>query len=292
MLSYDYPLYRPPSEAYSLILQVTLGCSHNACTFCTMYKNKKYRQKTWAEICSMIEISAQKYPQTRKIFLADGDALSLPTETLLNTLELLFRSFSSLERVSIYAGPKDALEKSVEELSALRKTGLSLVFLGVESGSDQILSDIKKGVDAKDMILAGQKIKLSGLQLSATLISGLGGLEMWEDHARDSARVISAIKPDYLATLTLVLEEGAPMLSRLHSGSLKMLTPWEVLRETRLFIEHLELSGTIYRSNHASNYFRLAAVLNEQREELLRSIDKHLGDPLLRSLPADNSRPL
>jgi len=292
MLEFDYPVYRPPSESYSLILQVSIGCSHNACTFCTMYKSKRYRQKTWSEIQQLIAETAKKYSRTRRIFLADGDALSLPTQTLIQTLESLYSSFPSLERVSIYGGPKDALNKTAAELKSLKEKGLNLVFLGIESGSNIILKEVKKGVSPQEMIEAGQKLKNAGLKLSATVISGLGGKMHWEKHAIETAKVVSAINPDYLASLTLVLQDGAPMLEKMERGEFQMLTPWEVLKETRLYIETLELSGCTYRSNHVSNYFSLSCVLNEEKEATLKKIDQYLADPHLKSLPVDNNRML
>jgi radical SAM superfamily enzyme YgiQ (UPF0313 family) len=257
-----------------------------------MYKSKRYRQKNWSEIEQLIAATARKYPRTRRIFLADGDALSLPTDTLLQTLENLYASFPSLERVSIYGGPKDALNKTDTELKNLREKGLNLVFLGIESGSETILKEVKKGVSPQEMIEAGTKLKNAGLKLSATVISGLGGKKHWENHAIETARVVSAINPDYLASLTLVLQDEAPLLRKMERGEFEMLTPWEVLKETRLYIDNLHLSGCTYRSNHVSNYFSLACILNEEKEAILKRIDQYLTDPHLKSLPVDNNRML
>lgn len=291
-MEYDYPVYRPPSEAYSLILQVTIGCSHNACIFCTMYKTKKFRIKTWAEIEVMILEASQSYPRTRKIFLADGNALSLSTDLLVKTLNLLYKSFSRLERVSIYGGPRDILDKTPEELLLLKKNRLDLVYLGVESGSESVLKAVKKGVSPADMIAAGRKVKGSGLGLSVTLISGLGGIDLWEEHALQSARVVSAIKPDFLALLTLVMEKGAPLLRNIEAGEFSLLTPWEILRETRVLIENLDLENCVFRSNHASNYFSLGGVLNQDKEELLHTIEMLLSKPEIKNLSATTNRRL
>lgn len=292
LVEYDYPVYRPPSEAYSLILQVTIGCSHNACTFCTMYKTKKFGIKTWAEIEAMILEASQSYPRTRKIFLADGNALSLSTDLLVKTLNLLYKSFTRLERVSIYGGPRDILDKTPEELLLLKKNRLALVYLGVESGSESVLKAVKKGVSPADMIAAGRKVKGSGLGLSVTLISGLGGIDLWEEHALESARVVSAIKPDFLALLTLVMEKGAPLLRNIEAGEFSLLTPWEILRETRVLIENLDLENCVFRSNHASNYFSLGGVLNQDKEELLHTIEILLSKPEIKSLSATTNRRL
>lgn len=291
-MEYDYPLYRPPSEAYSLILQLTLGCSHNACTFCTMYKSKRYREKSWPEIEALIEETAREYPRTRRIFLADGNALALPTELLTSALERLYARFPRLERVSIYGSPRDILAKSPAELSLLHQKGLHLVYLGIESGSAQVLKLVKKGATPEEIIEAGQKVRQSGLRLSATVISGLGGRKLWRDHAVETAKVVSAINPDYLAFLTLVLEEGAPLLRDVAQGKFTLLTPWEVLQEMDLFLDHLEVRDCVFRSNHASNYFSLAAVLNQEKEELQQLVKAYLADPRIKALPIQHYRRL
>lgn len=289
-MEYDYPLYRPPSEAYSLILQVTIGCSHNACTFCTMYKSKRYYEKTWSEIQSLINETASAYPRTRRIFLADGNALAMPTDVLVDALEMLYAKFPSLERVSIYGGPLDALGKSLEELSLLREKGLHLVYLGVESGSVRVLKLVNKGVSPAEIIEAGKKIRQSGLLLSTTVISGLGGEKLWQEHALETAKVISAINPDYLGFLTLVLPTDAPLLRQAARGEFSLLSPWEVLREIELFLQNVQVEDCIFRSNHASNYFRLGGVLNREKDDLLRRVAVYLADQQIKALPPDNNR--
>ncbi len=284
---YDYPLYRPPSEAYSLILQVTLGCSHNACTFCSMYKTKKYTQKSWAEIQGLINEAALKYPRASRIFLADGNVLAMPTDILSDTLKMLYQRFPGLDRISCYGGPHDALKKTPDELIDLKNNGLDLVYMGIESGSDIILQKVKKGVSAQKMIEAGRKIMASGLSLSATIITGLGGRKLWEEHAIETARVVSAINPTYLGSLTLMLEEGTPILRSIDSGELTLLTPAEILREIKLMVERLELENCTYRSNHASNYFHLAGVLNRDKASMLQLIEKYLEQPQLKAKHED-----
>lgn len=289
---YDHPVFRPPSEAYSLILQVTLGCSHNTCTFCSMYKTKRYRQKSWQEIKDLIETAAKTSPGVSRIFLADGNALSLPAGILVQTLEMLYRSFPRLERVSIYGGPHDVLEKTKEELALLREKGLGLVFLGIESGSARVLKFVKKGVTPAEMTEAGLKVVQSGLTLSATIISGLGGRDLWEEHAAETARVVSKINPHYLASLTLTLPQNAPLSRTVAKGEFVLLTPWEVLRETRRLIEKLELENCVYRSNHVSNYFNLACTLNRDKEKILTRIDEYMERPDIKVLPAIYDRVL
>lgn len=269
---YEGLVYRPPSEASSLILQVTVGCKHNQCTFCSMYKGKPYRQKSREEILGIIEEGVALSPRAERIFLADGDALALDTELLLDILEKLYTRFPRLKRVGIYGGPKDILAKSPEELSLLKQHGLSIVYLGIESGSAEVLKQIKKGVTPQEMILAGQRIVASGILLSCTVISGIGGKEYSTVHALETAKVVSAIDPHYLGTLTLMLEPESPLLRQVKAGDFQLLTPWEIFQELELMIQNLDVTNCIYRSNHASNYLVLKAHLPEDKEKLLATL--------------------
>lgn len=279
-MNYDPPVYRPPSEASSLILQVTLGCAHNGCTFCGMYKGKKFRAKSWAEIEADILECTRIAGVVRRVFLADGDALVLETTTLLQTLDLLYKTFPKLERVGIYAGPKDILAKSKEELKALGAAGLKIFYLGIESGSDTILKAINKGVTSGQMIQAGQKIVDTGLQLSATIISGLGGQALWEEHALETAQIVSAINPTFLGALTLMIVPGTPLDKKIKQGEFKLLDTKGVLNELKLLLENANLHNCIFRSNHASNYLPLRGILNQDRKHLLQVISTALNDPI------------
>ena len=275
---YDEPLYRPPSEAYSLIIQVTIGCSHNKCTFCGMYKSKKFRIRSKSDIFRDMEEMAARYNKVRRIFLADGDALVLKTQDLKDILQKIRELFPYCERVGIYATPGDILRKSPEELKSLKEHGLGIVYLGIESGSDKILKDIDKGADSKDMIKAGRRITDSGIKLSVTLISGLGGKDDWQEHAKESARVINAINPDYLGLLTLLIEPGTRMYDMVKEGTFKLLSTEEVALETQMLIRNLELENCIFRSNHASNYFSLAGTLPHDKGKLLEQLDNVLNN--------------
>ncbi|MGI6585127.1 MAG: radical SAM protein [Lutisporaceae bacterium] len=275
---YDEPLYRPPSEAYSLIIQVTIGCSHNKCTFCGMYKSKKFRIRSKSDIFRDMEEMAARYNKVRRIFLADGDALVLKTQDLKDILQKIRELFPYCERVGIYATPGDILRKSPEELKSLKEHGLGIVYLGIESGSDKILKDIDKGADSKDMIKAGRRITDSGIKLSVTLISGLGGKDDWQEHAKESARVINAINPDYLGLLTLLIEPGTRMYDMVKEGTFKLLSTEEVALETQMLIRNLELENCIFRSNHASNYFSLAGTLSHDKGKLLEQLDNVLNN--------------
>lgn len=237
-----------------------------------MYKGKPYRQKKREEIEEIIKEGVSLYPLAERIFLADGDALALDTELLLDILEKLYTHFPRLKRVGIYGGPKDILAKSPEELSLLKQHGLNIVYLGIESGSAEVLKQIKKGATPQEMILAGKRIVASGILLSCTVISGIGGKEYSTVHAIETAKVVSAIDPHYLGTLTLMLEPEAPLLRQVKAGYFQLLNPWEILQELELIIKNLDVTNCIYRSNHASNYLMLKAHLPEDKEKLLATL--------------------
>lgn len=276
---YDPPVFRPPSEASSLILQITLGCSHNGCTFCGMYKGKRFRIKSWKEIKTDILSCARQPAGITRVFLADGNALAVDTETLLKTLNLLYSTFPDLQRVGIYAGPKDIINKSEDELIALKKAGLKIVYWGIESGSNTVLKNVNKGVNNQQMIEAGQKIMKAGLQLSATIILGLGGQNLWEEHALETAKVVSAINPTYLAALTLMVVPNTPLHRQVQRKEFKVPDSKGILKELKLLLENVNLSGCIFRSNHASNYLPLRGTLNRDRDKLVELIKTALEKP-------------
>lgn len=275
---YDLPLFRPPSEANSLIVQATIGCSHNRCTFCGMYKMKKFRIKPVEEIKRELEIFKRYYGDVKRIFLADGNAMCMKTEELIEVLRYARGLFPSLERVSVYATPMDLLEKSIEELKWLREEGLNLVYLGVESGDDEILREIRKGVNCMEMIEAGRKAMRAGMTLSVTAITGLGGREKSFEHAKNTAKLLNAMKPHYTAFLTLMIVENTPLYLRLKKGEFSPLSHLEVLRELRWVIEDLNYS-TVFRANHASNYLPIKANLPDGKEDVLRLIDYAMEHP-------------
>lgn len=277
-MRYEGAVYRPPSEARSFILQVAIGCSHNKCTFCSMYKEKQFRVRDINEIIEDLREARRYYPKIKRIFLADGNALALKTEKIKIILKEIKEFFPECERVGIYGAPQDILRKSVEELKDLYKEGIGIVYLGLESGSDEILERIKKGSTASEMIEAGKKIKKSGIKLSVTLISGLGGKELWKNHAKQSAIVLNEMDPDYLGLLTLLLQEETEMYEEVQNGDIKLLSPKEVMLETKLLIENLNLTSCTFRSNHASNYIALAGTLPADKEKILRDINQGLGE--------------
>jgi radical SAM superfamily enzyme YgiQ (UPF0313 family) len=266
-------VFRPPSEADSLIIRVTIGCSHNACTFCAMYKNVTYRERSMEEIESLIVQAQRYYGDSRRIFLADGNALSLPTDTLLALLNKFYKSFPRLTRVGCYAGPKDVLRKTPEELSALYQAGLKIAYLGIESGDPEILRAICKGVTPGEMIEAGQRMLHAGIKLSATVILGIGGREHTLQHAENTAKVINAIQPTMLSMLSLMVYPDTPLGRKIAAGSFTPLSTEEILAEQYRLLEAIDVTKPcIFRSNHASNYLPLAGTLPKDKPQLLHTV--------------------
>ncbi|PRR80138.1 coproporphyrinogen III oxidase [Clostridium liquoris] len=277
-MEYEGIVYRPPSEAYSLIIQVTIGCAHNKCSFCSMYKNKKFRIRSLKEIFHDLEEGKNYYRRIDKIFLADGDALCLPTDHLKSILIKIKELFPQCNRVGIYATPKDILRKSLEDLQELRELGLGIIYMGLESGSEEILKDINKGVTQKEMIEAGKKVKKSGIPLSLTVISGIGGKDKLYNHGVETGKVISEINPDFIGLLTLMLEPGTEITDKVASGEFNLLTPEEVMLETKVLLQNTEVTNCIFRSNHASNYVSLKGTLPFDKDKLIHTIDEILKE--------------
>lgn len=279
-MRYEGTVYRPPSEAGSLIIQLTIGCARNTCTFCKMYKDKTFRVRDLQEVVEDLEMARSYYTRVpvKRIFLADGDALIVKTDDLLYILAKCKEYFPEVERISVYGAPKDILHKTPEDLKRLKDAGLDMVYMGMESGDDQVLLDVKKGATQAEMIEAGQKARAAGMIVSITLISGLGGRKRLKEHAVESAKAISAIKPEYVGFLTLMVEKGTPMYDQLQNGEIELLSPQEVLEETKLFLQAVDTEGTVFRSNHASNYIPLGGTLNRDRDKILAQIaqaEKH-----------------
>ncbi|MEL7605978.1 radical SAM protein [Sedimentibacter saalensis] len=271
---YSMPLYRPPSEARSLIIQVTEGCSHNKCRFCYMYKCKQFRLKSKEEIMEHVKELKSYYRDAERIFLADGNVLCLKTEKILELLDYIKKEFPNVKRISSYSGPLDLLRKTEEELTTIHEAGLELLYMGVESGSDNVLSLMEKGVNQTEMTLAGQKAIKAGFKLSCMIISGLGGKELMQEHAVESAKVISAINPHYFSLLRLVVEEESELADDIRQGKFHLLTPLEVLDENIIMLENMELEDCIFRANHVSNHVNQAGILNKDKEELVKRLKK------------------
>lgn len=274
-MKYEGIVYRPPSEARSLIIQVTIGCAHNTCTFCNMYKDKRFYVRPMEEIRGDMEEAAAAYGSyVKRVFLADGDALVLKTERLLEILETVKRLFPNVSRVASYGTAQDVLAKSEEDLIKLKEAGLGIVYLGAESGDDEILSYIKKDVTAEQLVAAGQKLKRCGLWTSVTLISGLGGRTRVERHALACAKLISRMNPEYASFLTLRLYEGTPMYDDVTEGRFERITADEIVDEMSIFLDNVDSPGTVFRTNHASNYVVLAGTLNEDIPAMMKTLEE------------------
>ena len=271
---YDYPLYRPPSEGNSLIIQATLGCSHNKCSFCNMYKSKKFTIKPIQDIKNDISYFRQTYTLVERIFLADGDALIIKTEDLKEILVYINKLFPECSRVTLYGSPKSILLKTPQELSDLKDLGLSMIYMGVESGNDEILKDINKGVSSEDLIKAAKKVKEANILLSVTVIAGISGIEKSISHAIKTGEIISSLIPDYLGVLTLMVEEGTNLHNKIINNEFEILNDKEILNEIKLLIHHIDVKeSVVFRCNHASNYISLTGNLPKDKEKLLTQID-------------------
>lgn len=237
-----------------------------------MYKDKSFRVRSVRELKDEIHRVKELYPDIRRVFIADGDALMIKNEDLEILLSEITASFQKLERIGIYASPKSIHSKTVDELLALKKAGLGIAYLGLESGDPEVLLSVKKGDTREGIIAAGKKVKASGIKLSITAISGLGGKERWREHALMTASAVNDIKPDYLGLLTLMVEQNTELWASVEEESFKLLTPYEVAMETLLLLNELDCEGLVFRSNHASNYVALKGTLNVDREKLIRQL--------------------
>ena len=279
MIHYEGKLYRPPSEAGSLILQATIGCSYNECTFCGMYRDKRFRVRPIAELEAEIDWAAEHVPDVRKVFLADGDALVAKARFLAQVLRKLRSAFPDLRRVSVYASPQSLQVRSEDEMAELRELGLELYYLGIESGHDQVLSDLAKGVDAAEMVRVANKASAAGVKLSTMVLLGAGGRSLSREHAEASARVVNAIQPRFVSTLVMTPVEDTPLWEQDRQGKVEHLEPIELAGELRHFLSGLELSSSIFRSNHASNTLALSGSLPKDKHAMLAALDRVLAHP-------------
>ena len=292
-MRYEGNVFRPPSEAYSYILQCTVGCSHNRCTFCAMYIDKKYHVRKMADIKEDIRMAKKYYGDLEKVFLADGDALAMPTDDLLEILEVLYETFPSLKHVGIYASPESILDKEMSELTALKAAGITIAYLGVETGDPELLEAIRKGADYDQMLEAGRKIRRAGILLSVTILLGLAGrTPKAVEHQKNTAKMMNEMNPDYIGALTLMLVPGTQLYRKQQKGEFELPGPFEILDEMRILIENLEVQGPEFRSNHASNYLPIKGRLPEDKQKMLNLINdmidkndrKYLRPDYLRAL--------
>ena len=274
--TYDTPVFRPPSEARSFILRVTRGCAHNKCTYCNMYRGVPFQILKDEEISRQIALAAHfGKDRVRRVFLADGDALVLPTAKLLKILQALRDTFPRLQRVSSYAAPKDILRKSEDELRQLKEAGLQLLYYGMETGDDATLKAVNKGVNGEEAVEAGRRVTASGMKLSIMVILGLAGKEGSHRHAIETAKAINIIKPTMWSALCLMLYRGSELLDQFERGEFNPLSPAELMEELYTIMENVNLPEDrhcLFRSNHISNYIPLAGTLPKDKQRLLAEI--------------------
>lgn len=280
-IEYVEPVFRPPSEAKSLILPVTNGCSWNKCTFCEMYTQpqKKFRARKPDEVQADIDRAAKSLGGVRRVFLADGDAMVLPTRRLLEVLGQLREAFPGLERVSSYCLPRNLAKKSVEELAQLREAGLEMLYIGMESGDDEILRRINKGETWESTRSALVKIREAGLTSSVMVLNGLGGETLSRQHALNTATLCNETQPDYLSTLVVSFPQGEERFREGFGADFAQLSQKSLFEEIQLFLEHLELDNTIFRSDHASNYLVLKGTLGRDKQRLLSEVNLAITNP-------------
>lgn len=272
-------MFRPPSEANSILLQVTTGCSHNKCSFCSMYAQSRFSIKDDSIVKADIDFAADHCKRQRRLFLCDGDALILPQPRLVAILEQIREKLPWVERVGAYANPKNIKAKSIEELKQLHDLGLGIVYLGLESGDDETLKQIDKGADAAVMVEMGRKVRSASIKLSITVILGIAQQQRSRIHAIETGRVLSLIDPEYVGALSLMLTPGSRLYQQYEQGSFHLLSPRQMLEELRTMLYHTELSDGYFHANHASNYLPIKARLPGDKAATIKLIDQALrGD--------------
>jgi radical SAM superfamily enzyme YgiQ (UPF0313 family) len=281
-MKYEGIIIRPPSEAESLILQVTVGCSHNRCTFCPTYKAKRFRIKTFEEIKEDIDEAAQCGWAIERVFLADGDALIVPQPRLMEIMSYLKEKLPRLRRVGIYANAKGILKKTAEELRELKEAGLGIIYLGVESGDQVVLERVKKGTTYEKLLQAGRMVKEAGIKLSVTVLLGIGGRERSREHAVATGRILTEMDPNYVGALSVMIVPGTPLYEEQAQGRFVLPAPFELIEELRTMLAQTDMHGLFF-SNHASNYLALKVRMPKDKGDALRLIDEVLAkrDPAL-----------
>lgn len=277
MIEYDMPVYRPPGEWKSFLVQATIGCSHNGCTFCGMYKGKKFRVRDLEDILWDVRETAAIFNHYEKVFICDGDAIAMDTDDLLTIIREIKKDFPKCRLISTYAGPKSTLKKTPDELKRLREAGLGRAYLGVETGMDALLKSTNKGVNRAEMLEAGTRLREAGIDLWGIILIGLGGKPLSAENARETARLINEMRPQHLSAMNYTPVEGTKLGNQALRGEFQVLTAEESLLETAELIRHLNVSGMHFTSDHASNYLPLKGTLNEDREKLLRLINGAIG---------------
>jgi len=281
-MKYEGIIIRPPSEAESLILQITVGCSHNRCTFCPTYKAKRFRIKTFEEIKDAIDEAAQCGWAIERVFLADGDALIVPQPRLMEIMSYLKEKLPRLRRVGMYANAKGILKKTQDELRELKEAGLGIIYLGVESGDQEVLERVKKGTTYEKLLQAGRMVKEAGIKLSVTVLLGIGGRERSREHAVATGRILTEMDPNYVGALSVMIVPGTPLYEEQAQGRFVLPGPFEMIEELRTMLTQTDMHGLFF-SNHASNYLALKVRMPKDKGDALRLIDEVLAkrDPAL-----------
>jgi len=286
-------IIRPPSEASSFLLPVTIGCSHNKCTFCGTYPGVKFRVRHLEDIKQDIDKVAQNYSWSlKRVFLEEGDALIAPQRILAGVLKYLNEKFPNLERIGTYTTPQAGLVKSVDELKELNRLGLKIAYMGVESGDEELLKKINKGVSYDQIVEAGRKLRQAGITLSVTVILGLGGPEGSKKHALNTARILSDIDPEFAGTLTILLVPGTPLHKEWKEGKFSLISPFQSLEELKLIIQNANFSNCFFTANHASNYLPIKVRLPEQKAAIVKLIDEVLAEKDMSRLRPESTRAL
>jgi len=292
-LRYEGNIFRPFSEANSYLLQCTIGCSHNQCTFCGMYKDKKYRVRQLSEITEDIKMAKDHYGDLEKVFLCDGDAIALETDMLLAIIKKLYLTFPSLRHVGSYVGPQSTLSKSIEELRMLRSAGLTKAYIGVETGDDDLLKKIKKGVGYDQMLMAGRNLVDADINLSAMVLLGLAGKgEASKRHALATAKICNEMKPQYLAALTVTPVPGTVLYRQVQAGDFELLDPFETLEEMKQIFENITVDNMKFVGTHASNYMSITGTLQKDKQKMIAAVDEVLRNRDERMLRPDHLRGL
>ena len=273
-MRYEGNIFRPFSEANSYLLQCTIGCSHNQCTFCGMYKDQKYRERPLKEIMEDIAMAKDSYGDLEKVFLCDGDAIALETDMLLAILKKLYQTFPSLRHVGSYVGPQSTLSKSMEELKTLRDAGLTKAYLGVETGDDELLKKVKKGVGSDQMLTAGRNLIEAGINLSAMVLLGLAGKgDASRRHALATAKICNEMKPQYLAALTVTPIPVTVLYRQLERGEFELLDPFETLEEMKQIFENITADNMKFVGTHSSNYMSITGTLQKDKQKMIAAVD-------------------
>lgn len=277
-------IFRPPAEHNSILLQVTIGCSYNKCRFCGMYKNKQFKIKDESLINQDIDYASQHFRDKKRMFLCDGDAMIIPHEKLLRILIDINEKLPWITRIGLYANAKSLQKKNVDQLMELKKHKLGIIYMGLESGDDEVLKNMNKGVNVITQIEQGQKVKNAGMKLSCTVLLGLGGKSRTKEHAIKTGKALSEISPNYIGALSLIITSEAPLYNDIINNNFNLLSPLEILKELKLMIQNTDVSSGIFSANHASNYLPLQVRLPSEKEDAIKLLEKAInGDIPLKS---------